>query len=293
MPNRIIKESICTSEELANISDGAETLFYRLIVKADDFGCYYADPEIVRNICFAKKKRVKEAHVIKWLEELKNNNLIIIYEDNGKPYLQLKTFENHQQRRATKPKFPLPTSDINCYQPQSNAPINENVNENVNENENENDNNSVPDGTEPGDLPEKKIDPYQALFDYYLTLDLVKHKELTPEMRNAIDIARRRGKYDWDTLKTFLERHAYVVKLTKGCGQYEVPKRGITEFFGQKVYGGTALICSEYADDGAKWLRYKDGLPKSRASPYEKESWERENTGNYDYLAIDPFADTG
>jgi hypothetical protein len=143
MPNRIIKESICTSEELANISDGAETLFYRLIVKADDFGCYYADPEIVRNICFAKKKRVKEAHVIKWLEELKNNKLIIIYEDNGKPYLQLKTFENHQQRRATKPKFPLPTSDINCYQPQSNAPINENVNENVNENENVINNNSA------------------------------------------------------------------------------------------------------------------------------------------------------
>ncbi len=40
MPSRILKESICTSENLATISAEAEVLFYRLIVKADDFGLY-------------------------------------------------------------------------------------------------------------------------------------------------------------------------------------------------------------------------------------------------------------
>ena len=41
MPSRILKESICTSESLAYLSAEAEVLFYRLIVKADDFGLYY------------------------------------------------------------------------------------------------------------------------------------------------------------------------------------------------------------------------------------------------------------
>jgi hypothetical protein len=98
-------------------------------------------------------------------------------------------------------------------------------------------------------------------------------------MRSAIDTAKRRGGYSWDELKTMLERHAYVVKLTAGT-EYRVPMRGITTFFGQKVYQGTALICSEYADDGAKWLRYKDGLKEQgrAASPQngkkEPQAWE-------------------
>lgn len=135
---------------------------------------------------------------------------------------------------------------------------------------------------------------YQGLFDFYLSLDLIKHKELTPEMKNAIDTARRRGKYSWDMLKTMLERHAYVVKLTKGQGQYEVQKRSITKFFGQRIQGGQELICSEYADDGAKWLRYKDGLQQQgRASPTDRlHGYFERPTENYDHLAVDPFAES-
>lgn len=110
---------------------------------------------------------------------------------------------------------------------------------------------SVPDGT--------VTDHNKDIYDHYLTLELVQHRELTKEMCNAIDIARRRGNYDWDMLKTLLDRHAYVVKLTAGNGDFKVKARPLIEFFGQKVKDGTALICSEYANDGAKWLRYKDG----------------------------------
>ena len=113
---------------------------------------------------------------------------------------------------------------------------------------------------------EGKIDPYKNLFDHYMSLDLVKHRAITTEMRNAIDTARRRGGYDWDQLKTMLDRHAQIVELTAGNGNYKVKMRPLVEFFGQKVQGGTALICSEYADDGAKWLWYKDGNPKRVAS---------------------------
>lgn len=40
MPSRIIKESITTSESLSEVSAEAERLFWRLVVKADDFGLY-------------------------------------------------------------------------------------------------------------------------------------------------------------------------------------------------------------------------------------------------------------
>ncbi|MGE5494595.1 MAG: hypothetical protein ACM3S4_04770 [Burkholderiales bacterium] len=100
-------------------------------------------------------------------------------------------------------------------------------------------------------------DPYQKLFNYYLTLGLVAHRKLTREMRAAIDVARRRGDYTWNDLAKLLYRHSLIVKLSEDDGEYAVRKRGIAEFFGQKIHNGTVLICSEYADDGAKWLRYK------------------------------------
>ncbi|PWM38102.1 MAG: transcriptional regulator, partial [Clostridiales bacterium] len=38
MADRVIKESTVTSEPLSEISAEAERLFWRLVVKADDFG---------------------------------------------------------------------------------------------------------------------------------------------------------------------------------------------------------------------------------------------------------------
>lgn len=119
MPNRILKESICTSKELANISLGAEVLFYRLIVKADDFGCYHGDAEIIRNTCFAKKKSIRESNVTAWLAELEENMLIEIYINKDIPYLHLTTFSDHQQQRARNPKYPLPSDDSSCLQMKS------------------------------------------------------------------------------------------------------------------------------------------------------------------------------
>ena len=52
MPSRIIKESITTSESLSEVSAEAERLFWRLVVKADDFGLYYGNPRILASMCF-------------------------------------------------------------------------------------------------------------------------------------------------------------------------------------------------------------------------------------------------
>ncbi len=132
MPNRIIKESICTSENLNQLSVEAENLFYRLIVKADDFGCYYGNVKIVKNTCYPlRADSIKDKQITSWLNELVNADLIIIYQAaDGKQYIKLTKWEKHQQKRATRSKFPTPddenmtaiSNDINCNQLQSNVP---------------------------------------------------------------------------------------------------------------------------------------------------------------------------
>ena len=134
MPNRIIKESICTSESLSKISAQAERLFMRLIVKADDFGLYYGNTKIIMGNCFPLIK-IKESDLEKWLGELEKENIISFYKaEDGKIYLKLNSWDENQTRRATKSKFPLPHAfESNCMQANANVSVNENVNENVNE----------------------------------------------------------------------------------------------------------------------------------------------------------------
>ena len=55
MPNRIIRESICTSESIDGLSWFEEVLFYRLIVSCDDFGRYDGRAAIIKNRLFPLK----------------------------------------------------------------------------------------------------------------------------------------------------------------------------------------------------------------------------------------------
>jgi len=126
MPNRIIKESICTSEEINSLSTEAENLFYRLMVRADDFGCYYGNVKIIKNTCYPlKSDDIKDNHLVSWLNELINVGLVFLYTANdGKQYLKITKWEKHQQKRAKRSKFPIPddsdidtiSNDIKCNQ---------------------------------------------------------------------------------------------------------------------------------------------------------------------------------
>lgn len=144
MPNRIIKESICTSENINRLSCEAEVLFYRLIVKADDFGCYHGNVKIIKGACYPlKADDIKDKQMNEWIDELIKAGLVFLYSaEDGKQYIKLAKWEKHQQTRAVKPKFPLPKSnDINCNQLNANVPVFvfENVNDNretIFENEN-------------------------------------------------------------------------------------------------------------------------------------------------------------
>ena len=140
MPSRIIKESIVTSESLTEISAEAERFFWRLVVKADDYGLYYGNPRILASMCFPMEPP-KERKVVAWLGELVAAGMVGTYTaaEDGKKYLKLLSWDKHQQTRAKKSKYPLPvTFDNTCKQTngkqvKSKVPVN--VNENGNENE--------------------------------------------------------------------------------------------------------------------------------------------------------------
>lgn len=141
MPNRLIKESICTSDNLNSLCSDVETFFYRLIVNCDDYGLMDARPAILRAKCFPLKlNKVTESDIRNWLNELVLKDLIFIYESDGKPYLKMTKWENHQQIRSKKSKYPTP--DITCKHMISNDitctrnPIQSNPNPNPNPNTN-------------------------------------------------------------------------------------------------------------------------------------------------------------
>lgn len=148
MPSRIIKESITTSESLAGVSAEAERFFWRLVVKADDYGLYYGNPRILASMCFPLDPP-KEQRIRAWLTELVNSGMIGTYtsDEDGKQYLKLLSWDKHQQTRAKKSKFPLPVSfDSTCLQVNGNQMK---AKVPVNGNESDSDNGKRETGTRP------------------------------------------------------------------------------------------------------------------------------------------------
>lgn len=109
MGNRIIKESICTSEDLNKLSQSAEILFYRLITKVDDYGCFYGNEVIIKSYCFPLKpdSEIPPESVKNWLQEIADAGIIYLYTaEDGKRYLQFVKWNLHQEIRTQKHKFP-------------------------------------------------------------------------------------------------------------------------------------------------------------------------------------------
>ena len=128
MPNRILKESICTSENIDQLSAFHETVFYRLIVNCDDFGRLDARPKILASRLFPLKD-IRASQMEDALRALTSAELVTLYEVDGKPFLQMNTWDRHQQKRAKASKYPSPDSgmiadDIICNQMIADVPEN-------------------------------------------------------------------------------------------------------------------------------------------------------------------------
>ena len=91
MPNRIIKESICTSDSLDALSWFEEVLFCRLIVNCDDYGRFDGRIAVIKNRLFPLKDTLTAKAVEDGINKLAMVGLVRLYECDSKPYLFLPT----------------------------------------------------------------------------------------------------------------------------------------------------------------------------------------------------------
>jgi hypothetical protein len=132
LPNRILRESILTSDGV-NQLDAAEERFYRRLMSVvDDFGRYDGRPNVIRAACFPLLlDKVREADCSRWMAACQKAGLIVLYEVDSKPYIWMPKLG---EPRAKHSKYPdLPESARTCAQANasvpysnSNAPTNSN-----------------------------------------------------------------------------------------------------------------------------------------------------------------------
>ncbi len=119
MPNRIIKDSIHTSEKLNMLTDFQFRLWVSLITYVDDYGRGDARPAVIRGTCFPLRERITNKDIDAALMVLADTGCVSLYKVDGKPYLCFPTWQSHQSIRNVRSKYPAP-SDGELQTPDSN-----------------------------------------------------------------------------------------------------------------------------------------------------------------------------
>lgn len=139
MPNRIIRESILTSQPVCSLGWPEEVFYRRLMNVVDDYGRCEALPQLLRARCYPlQTDQVRVADISRWMAACQKAGLVVLYGANGKEYLQIEKFG--QQQRSTS-KCPAPPSDdeqlksfdSNCEQPPASEHLGVVVSEGVSE----------------------------------------------------------------------------------------------------------------------------------------------------------------
>lgn len=122
MPNRIIKESLCSSEKISLLTDFEFRLWIGLITQADDTGRGDARPAIIKGHIFPLRDRITVKDISGALHGLAAKGCISLYEIDGRSYFWFPSWAKHQRIRDAKPKFPAPPSDELPFQAENSDP---------------------------------------------------------------------------------------------------------------------------------------------------------------------------
>ena len=128
MPNRIIKDSIHSSDTCNAMTDFQFRLWVSLITYVDDYGRGDARPAIIKGTCFPLRERMTTKDIEAGLAGLAGLGCIGLYEVDGRSYLYFPTWEKHQSVRNKKSRFPAPPDNLqkvesNCDQLSANVPV--------------------------------------------------------------------------------------------------------------------------------------------------------------------------
>lgn len=217
MPNRILKETIRTSKKVNGLSDFEFRVWAYLITYVDDYGRGSADPELLKGLCFPRRKGITENQIADALSKMANTGIIHLYESDGESYFCFPNWDKHQQIRAKKSKYPAPTNicnhmisdDIKCprnpIQSESNPNPNPVVVENAPASHNDPDLSEVV--TAYQDALGKFLDgmALRDVVEYYKTLG-------KPLMLHALSEATANAKLNWSYIRAILRGY-----IADGC----------------------------------------------------------------------------
>lgn len=103
----MLREGILTSERVNMLTAQAEVFYRRLMSVVDDYGRYYAKPELLLAACYPLQiEKVRKADIGTWIGATCEAGLVRRYTVDGKDFLELIDFR--QQVRAKNSKFPHP-----------------------------------------------------------------------------------------------------------------------------------------------------------------------------------------
>jgi hypothetical protein len=109
MANRLLRDSILTSESIDVLSAEAERLFYRLLLIADDWGRFDADVRVLISRCFPLKVGdITRTDTDNWLKEIEDAGMVVLYSVDGRRYAAFSNWSKHNRLRNLKSKFPAP-----------------------------------------------------------------------------------------------------------------------------------------------------------------------------------------
>lgn len=103
----MLRDGILTSERVDQLNWAEEVFYRRLMSVVDDYGRYYAKPELLISACYPLRiRKVSDSDVAKFLAACASAGLVSTYQANdGKRYVQLVDFG---QRIQAKSRFPGP-----------------------------------------------------------------------------------------------------------------------------------------------------------------------------------------
>lgn len=111
MANRILRDWT-QSENVDMLDEKAEVFFVRLIMKADDYGCYYGNSKLLKSHLYPLKN-IWEEEIENFISQCEQAKLIIVYEIENKKYLKINNFG--QRLRTMNSKFPQPADICQPY----------------------------------------------------------------------------------------------------------------------------------------------------------------------------------
>lgn len=108
VPDRLIRDGLKTSARIAAVSEGAEVLFFRLMLTVCPLGRYHAEPALVKQGALPNRPRIRTSDVASRLDELGRAGLIVRWSvPEGAAYLCLPRFNQRLRFEARSP-FPAP-----------------------------------------------------------------------------------------------------------------------------------------------------------------------------------------